>query len=63
MSRTRKGSKGPGWEPWSNLHEKQKQAAESRADPTHFISQDELEDGCTPNFPCAMCREEIGNAQ
>lgn len=28
VSRTRKGSKGPGWEPWSNLREKQEQAAD-----------------------------------
>lgn len=28
MSRTRKGSKGPGWEPWSNLREKQEQKAD-----------------------------------
>lgn len=28
MSRTHKGSKGPGWEPWSNATEKQQQQAE-----------------------------------
>lgn len=28
VSRTRKGSKGPGWEPWSNKHER----AAERAD-------------------------------
>lgn len=32
MSRTRKGSKGPGWEPWSNRDEKQSASADSRAE-------------------------------
>lgn len=36
MSRTRKGSKGPGWEPWSNLREKQEQRAD-------YIEEEEVE--------------------
>jgi predicted RNase H-like nuclease (RuvC/YqgF family) len=30
VSRTRKGSKGPGWEPWSNRQEKAEQKADYR---------------------------------
>jgi len=48
MSRTRKGSKGPGWEPWSNLEQKQRQRADYRED-------DEEE----PSDECPGCRECI----
>ena len=35
MSRTQKGSKGPGWEPWSNRHEKAEQKADYREPESH----------------------------
>lgn len=34
MSRSIRGSKGPGWEPWSNRHERQKPAPDSGYVPT-----------------------------
>ncbi len=37
MSRTHKGSKGPGWEPWSNLREKQEQQADYKEDEMKLV--------------------------
>lgn len=65
MSRTRKGKKGPGWEPWSNLRERQEAAAESRredwVDPEADLDDmlnaeaDEALD-CYLYGPCSKCK-------
>lgn len=59
MSRTRKGSKGPGWEPWSNKTDKQEQSAESRAALEPYITQAELDEECSPEYPCDKCKRNL----
>lgn len=64
MSRTYKGSKGPGWESWSNLRERQEAAAEARredwvdleADLEDYLDK-EAEDAlnCYRYGPCEKC--------
>lgn len=46
MSRTRKGTKPPGWEKWSNRHDKAEQKAE--------VSM--KDDGSTEQEECRGCR-------
>lgn len=36
MSRTRKGSKAPGWEPWSNIREREVETALSKLRDWHM---------------------------
>jgi hypothetical protein len=48
MSRTRKGSKGPGWEPWSNRNEK----ALERAVWPGCDQEDEYDESC---LGCPLC--------
>lgn len=64
MSRTRKGSKAPGWEPWSNLRERQELAANQRLDEYRKSDEDreEWEDDinraleCYHFGPCEKCK-------
>lgn len=54
MSRTRKGSKGPGWEPWSNRHEKALLKAGDPVEHGPDVHPAEL-DVC-PGCPVCICR-------
>lgn len=56
MSRTRKGSKGPGWEPWSNRHEKAEQKADYRE--PEDDGEPETCSGCRLCL-CVMCGDYI----
>lgn len=61
MSRTRKGSKGVGWEPWSNRHERQKPAPDPGYVPTdaeyaQWESEQEAYD-CYLMGGCPKCLE------
>ena len=52
MTRTRKGTKGPGWEPWSNRHEREAQRADYE-EPAPDWQEDECK-GC-PACICRLC--------
>lgn len=57
MSRTCKGSKGPGWEPWSNKHDKAVARADYREpdlSPGDEARLDEICEGC-PLCCCVKC--------
>lgn len=69
MSRSIKGSKGPGWEPWSNLEARQKLAASQRLEEhknaeaqreieINAMLNDEATEAlyCHEFGPCAKCR-------
>lgn len=51
MSRTRKGSRGPGWELWTNIRERQEAEAESRREDV-MDDEDEICPGC--RFCCCV---------
>ena len=67
MSRTYKGSKGPGWEPWSNRNERQKPAPDPDADrytEEDLLFMEESEDAyyCYLNGGCPKCLPTEGDS-
>jgi hypothetical protein len=52
VSRTRKGSKGPGWEPWSNRLDKAEQKANYKE--PESSNDDDICPGC-PKCKCVKC--------
>ena len=59
MSRTRKGSKGPGWELWTNKLDKQEQRADYREEDGEDDWPDETCPGC-PQCRCVKCGGWVG---
>lgn len=63
MSRTRKGSKGPGWEPWGNIRDKEQERLRGLERDAHDFDDGnedfmlEVEDSlyCYLYGPCDLC--------
>jgi hypothetical protein len=53
VSRTRKGQKGPGWEPWTNIREREKASADARAE--HCRNGRRTDDSLRDLGPCPDC--------